>query len=259
MDKFYNTAYTWLISFGPRLLLAIVIFIVGLWLIKKIKRILGNVLNRRSIDHSLQPFFTGTISLILQVLLIFAILQILGIQLTIFAALVGAFGVAAGLALSGSLQNFTSGILIILLKPFRVGDNIIAQSEEGTVTTIRIFYTVVTTFDNKTVIIPNSKLSNEVIINLSKEGKRRLDILLKLNYTEPFEKVKTTLEKLLQDNSSFLKEPASRIGINELASDGYIIMINVWITAHGFQDIKMQLQENIVRELVAAGIKFPAK
>lgn len=103
--------------------------------------------------------------------------------MTMFAALVGAFGVAAGLALSGTLENFTSGILILLLKPFRVGDNIIAQAQEGTVTSIQLFYTVVLTFDNRTVIVPNSKLSNEVIINLSREGLRRMDIELKLAST----------------------------------------------------------------------------
>ena len=167
-------------------------------------------------------------------------MQLLGIQLTLFAALLGAFGVAAGLALSGSLQNFTSGVLILLMKPFRVGDNIVAESMEGTVSMIRIFYTVVKTFDNRTVIIPNSKLSNEVIINLSKEGKRRLDIELQ-----------ATLEK----NTDLLKEPIARIGIDKILPDGYNVMINVWVNAHGFQDTKMQLQEMLVKDIVSAGMK----
>ena len=125
----------------------------------------------------------GALNILLKILLALALLQVLGIQMTMFAALVGAFGVAAGLALSGTLENFTSGILILLLKPFRVGDNIIAQAQEGTVTSIQLFYTVVLTFDNRTVIVPNSKLSNEVIINLSREGLRRMDIELKLAST----------------------------------------------------------------------------
>ncbi len=125
-----------------------------------------------------------------------------------FAAIIGAFGVAAGLALSGTLQNFTSGILILWLKPFRVGDNIIAQGSEGTVTMIRIFYTIVTTFDNRTVIIPNSKLSNEVIVNLSREGNRRLDIVLRFEFSVPFEQVKAILEQTIHSQTDLLKEPA---------------------------------------------------
>ena len=168
MNRFYDKALNWLITFGPRILLAVVMLVIGFWLIAKFRKILHRVLVGKRIDPSLRPFLTGTVSVALQVLLIFAVMQIVGIQLTVFAALVGAFGVAAGLALSGTLQNFTSGILILILKPFRVGDNIIAQSIEGTVTTIRIFYTIVTTFDNRTVIFPNNKLSNEIITNLSR-------------------------------------------------------------------------------------------
>lgn len=255
MNKFYDKATDWLISFGPRLLLSIVIFIVGLWLIRKLTRGLGNVLSNRKIDPSLRPFLTSTISLILQVLLIFAVMQLLGIQLTLFAALLGAFGVAAGLALSGSLQNFTSGVLILLMKPFRVGDNIVAESMEGTVSIIRIFYTVVTTFDNRTVIIPNSKLSNEVIINLSKQGKRRLDIELKMSYAVPFDNIKKILQHTLEKNTALLKEPLARIGIDKILPDGYNVIINVWVNAHGFQDTKMQLQEMVVNDIVSAGMK----
>src|SRR3954470_15622031 len=149
-------------------------------------------MTRRQLDSSLQPFLLSLLFTILQVLLLLTAMQIIGIQMTIFAALIGGIGVAAGLALSGTLQNFTSGILILMLKPFRVGENIIAQGQEGTVKTIQIFFTVVKTFDNRTVIIPNSKLSNEVIVNLSREGKRRLDIELKFNYGVDFEQVKNS-------------------------------------------------------------------
>jgi len=257
MDKLYDKAYAGLISFGPRFLLAIVMIIAGIWLIRRLVRIFNNILVKRGIDPSLRPFLTGTISLILQVLLLFAVMQLLGIQLTVFAALVGAVGVAAGLALSGTLQNFTSGILILLLKPFRVGDNVVAQSVEGTVTTIRLFYTVVTTFDNRTVIIPNSKLSNEVIINLSSQGKRRLDIELKFGFGTDFENVKNTIEQIIIKNTSILKDPAFRIGMNKIESDGYIVVINAWIQAHGYHDQKMILQESLVSGLIHGGIKLP--
>ena len=122
--------------------------------------------------------------------MIVALMQLLGIQMTIFAALIGAFGVAAGLALSGTFQNFASGVLIILLKPFRVGDTVSTQGHEGTVKAIRLFYTVILTFSNTTVIVPNSKLSNEIIFNLSREGNRRIDIEIKFNYGVDFEQIK---------------------------------------------------------------------
>jgi small conductance mechanosensitive channel len=257
MNTFYDKAYNWLISFGPKLLLAIVLFIAGLWLIKKFTKFLNRHLLKRRIDQSLRPFLTGSLSLVLQVLLVFAVMQVVGIQLTVFAALVGAFGVAAGLALSGTLQNFTSGILILLLKPFHVGDNIIAQSIEGTVTTIRIFYTIVTTFDNRTVIFPNSKLSNEVIINLSREGKRRLDIELKFGFSISYDKLKPLLEHILAANIELFKEPAIRIGISQIEADGYKVLINAWSKAHGYQDTKMKLQEMLIRKLTVSGIKLP--
>lgn len=258
MNKFYDKAYNWLISFGPRLLLSIALIIAGIWLIRKFVRFVNHFFERKKVDASLRPFLTGSISLILQVLLVFAVMQILGIQLTVFAAIIGAFGVAAGLALSGTLQNFTSGILILLMKPFRVGDNILAEDMEGTVKTIRIFYTVVTTFDNRTVIFPNSKLSNEVIINLSREGKRRLDIVLKFGFVVPFDKIKPVLEQAVANNAELLKEPAVRIGISSIEADGYKVTVNAWGQAHGYYDTKMKLQEAIIGDLVRAGITMPS-
>jgi small conductance mechanosensitive channel len=194
---------------------------------------------------------------ILQILLVLGFMQIINVQMTVFAALIGAFGVAAGLALSGTLQNFTSGILILLLKPFRVGDNIIAQGQEGTVSTIQIFFTIVKTFDNRTVIIPNGKLSNEVIVNLSREGTRRLDIELKFNYGVDFNIVKQSIEGSLNSSNGLLKDPAHRIGVQTVDADGYRVEVNVWAPAHGFQDVKLALQEKLISDLKIAGVKLP--
>ena len=257
MNRFYERAYNWLISFGPRLLLAFLLLIAGFWLIKKFRNFLKSVLIKKRVDPSLRPFLTGTLSIILQILLVFAVMQIIGIQLTVFAALVGAFGVAAGLALSGTLQNFTSGILILILKPFRVGDNISAQSVEGTVTTITIFYTIVTTFDNRTVVFPNSKLSNEVIVNLSREGKRRLDIELKFSFAVAFENVKKAIENIISAHNGLLTEPAARIGVTSIEDDGYKVIVNVWTKAHGFEDTRLELQQLLIEGMIKAGIKLP--
>lgn len=193
----------------------------------------------------------------LQILLILALLQVLGIQMTMFAALAGAFGVAAGLALSGTLQNFTSGIIILLLRPFRVGDNIVAQGQEGTVTSIQIFYTVVLTFDNRTVIVPNSKLSNEVIINLSRQGNRRIDIEMKFSYKFPYERVHAIIEEAIDKADDLLNDPPKRIGVESLEPDGYKVRINIWGKAHGFTDIRLALQQRLIEAFRNADVKLP--
>lgn len=256
-DNFYDKFYNWVIDKGPSFLLSIVILFAGLWLIRVFSRWMQRRLERRKVNSSLSPFFLSVTVVILRVLLIFMIMQILGIQLTIFAALVGAMGVAAGLALSGTMQNFASGVLILLLKPFKVSDNIIAQGQEGTVTSIQLFFTIVTTFDNRTVIIPNSKLSNEVIINISAIGSRRLDIELKFSYGVDLQKIRQVIDETIEDSASILKTPEKRIGISLLEESGYKVLINIWLSSHGFNDAKLAFQEKLLNNLKSSGIVLP--
>ncbi|WAC14554.1 mechanosensitive ion channel family protein [Dyadobacter pollutisoli] len=256
-DQFYNKAYTWILNTGPAFLLGIVVLVTGFWLIKVVSRWLTKQMYRKDIDPSLTPFLLSLSVTALRVLLIISVMQIVGIQMTVFAALIGAIGVAAGLALSGTLQNFTSGILILILKPFHVGDNIVAQGQEGTVTAIRIFYTIVTTYDNRTVVIPNSKLSNEVIINISGSGNRRLDVELKFGNAIEFNTVRTTINNVLDHAQNALKLPERRIGISSIEPDGYKVMVNVWLDSHGYIDTKMEIQEKIMESLKSSGLKLP--
>ncbi|MES2627371.1 MAG: mechanosensitive ion channel family protein [Bacteroidota bacterium] len=256
LDTLNERAYNWLLTYGPRILLAVGVLIFGLWLLKMLKKWISGTLHRKNLDDSLKPFLLSLIVTTGQVLLILGVMQILGVQMTVFAALIGGVGVAFGLALSGSLQNFTSGVLILLLKPYRVGDNIIAQNLEGTVTSVQIFYTVVNTFDNKTVIIPNSKLSNEVIINLSREGKRRMDIELKFPHSVDFETLKSVIHQSVEGGKNMLAEPAVRIGISQLERDGYKILLSVWVKAHGFIDAKLAVQEKLMKDIKATGLGF---
>ncbi len=208
-------------------------------------------------DASLQPFLLSLIGTALQVMLLLMMMQVLGIQMTVFAALIGAFGVAAGLALSGTLQNFTGGIIILAMRPYNVGESIIAQGHEGTVTAIRIFYTVVTTYDHKTVIIPNSKLSNEVITNLSRQGRRRVDVELKLGYSVPFKTVQEIAYNTLKQQANILGLPASTIGVNTLENDGYKIIVNAWVSANEYDTAKRMLQQQLIDDLKNAGVKLP--
>ncbi|CAG5018445.1 Small-conductance mechanosensitive channel [Dyadobacter sp. CECT 9275] len=257
LEEFYNKVYVWVLDKGPSFLLGIVVLVIGLWLVRKLSVWMTGRLHKREIDPSLRPFLLSLTITSLRILLIIAAMQIVGVQMTIFAALIGAIGVAAGLALSGTLQNFTSGVLILMLKPFHVGDNILAQGHEGTVTAIKIFYTVVTTFDNRTVVIPNSKLSNEVIVNISRSGSRRLDIELKFNNSIDFEAVKNLINDTIRKSQNILKKPEGRVGISSIEPDGYKVMLNVWISSHGFTDAKMMFQQKLIENLHASGLKLP--
>lgn len=256
-EEWLDKLSTWIVSKGPSIVLAVVVLLVGLWLIKLFSNYLGRVMRSKKIDRSLKPFLRSLVVVVLRVLLLLAVMQIAGIAMTLFAALITSLGVAAGLALSGTLQNFASGILILFLKPFRVGDNILTQGQEGTVSEIRIFYTIITTYDNRMVVVPNSKLSNEVIINLSGSGRRRLDIEMKFGNAIDYEQVKTVIDQAIADAGTILDNPPRRVGISSLEADGYKVMLNLWIDAHGFVDTKMRFQEILLQRLRSSGLKLP--
>jgi len=254
---FYDKFYDWLLAKGPAFLFGLVLLFVGLWLIKIFAGWVAKSLSKRNLNTTLQPFLTSTISIVLRVLLILCVMQVMGIRMTIFASLIAALGVAAGFALSGTLQNFASGVLILLLKPFKAGDIILAQGHEGKVSTIRLFYTLVTTFDNRTVIIPNSKLSNEVIVNTSTSGSRRLDIELKFSNSIDFDIVQQLINEAIDQSEKMLETPKRYIGVSSIEPDGYKVMINVWLDADGFDYSKMAFQRNLMQKLKTSGLKLP--
>jgi small conductance mechanosensitive channel len=256
-QKFYDSVYNWLIEYGPRILLAILILILGFWLIRVLNGWVKKGLMRHNFNPSLRYFLQNLIAITSQVLLVLAVMQIVGLQLTFFTAIVAGLSVAAGLALSGTLQNFVSGILILVLKPYRVGENINTQGQEGAVTSIQLFYTTVLTFDNKTIIIPNGQLSNNVVINLSREGKRRMDIDLSFSYGFDLEIIKKILAASIQSSGTNLPDPGYRIGVSKLEADHYILTINIWVSAHGFYDTKILLNEKLMTDLKKGGIKLP--
>ncbi|MES2704885.1 MAG: mechanosensitive ion channel family protein [Bacteroidota bacterium] len=257
--RFYDKALDWALVFGPKLILAILLLVFGLWAIRLIRRKVISSMDKKDVHSSLRPFFESLIFTALYVALFFFIMQVLGIQLTVFAAVIAAFGAAAGLALSGTLQNFASGILILLLKPFIIGDNIIAQGFEGTVTSIRIFYTVITTYDKRTVVVPNGKLSNEVIVNITRIGSRRLDIELQFNFNTDLAQVKAVLQEAISSSADVLKDPVARIGVSGITENGYKVMSNMWLNAHGFEDARMILNERLVNALKESGVVVPLK
>lgn len=255
--KLYDQAVDWLVSYGPKIVLAIVVFIIGMVFIRMVNRWMKNALHRRRVNLTVRYFIQNLIVITLQVLLFISVLQIIGLQLTVVSAIIAGFTVAAGLALSGTLQNFVSGLLILILKPYRVGDNIITQAQEGTVTAIEIFYTVVLTYDNQTIIIPNGQLSNNVVINLSREGKRRMDIKMKFGYDHDVEQVKKILLEAVTGENNTIHEMPPRVGVSELETERYTVTVNVWTKAHGYYDTRIALQERIISQLKKEGIKLP--
>lgn len=255
--QFYDKAIDWVILKGPTILIGISLLFLGLWLIRVFSRWITNRLVHKDMDPSIKPFFISLSVTALRILLFFTVMQFIGIQMSVFAALIGALGVAAGLALSGTLQNFASGVLILLLKPFKVGDNIIAQGQEGTVTDIEIFYTKVTTYDHRTVVVPNGKLSNEVIINYSANGSRRLDIEVKFSYGIDFDQLKKLVNEVIDESTDILKNPERRIGVSLLEESGYKVMISIWLNVHGFNDAKLKFQELLVKKLKGSGLPLP--
>jgi len=256
-EKIYHRIMDWLISNGPKIGAAIILLFIGLWLIRLFNRWLKKGMARKNFNPTIRYFLQNLIVITLQILLFFLVLQVAGIQLTFFTAIIAGFSVAAGLALSGTLQNFVSGILILLMKPYKVGDTINTQSQEGIVTSIQLFYTIVLTYDNKTIIVPNGQLSNNVVINFSKEGKRRIDIEVKFSYGIEYADLKKIFETSVKQSKNLLSDPPPRIGVSALDSEKYSVSLNVWTNAHGYIDAKLELQELLLTNLKKAGIKLP--
>ena len=252
-ENFYGRALTWLVAFGPKIIIALLVLILSQFALRLIRKWMKSFFDRSHMDPSIKGFLANLVAVVLQLLVFILVMGIVGIKMTVFASVIAGFTVAAGLALSGTLQNFASGVLILLLRPYKVGDNIVTQGQEGSVSSIQLFYTVILTFDNKTVIVPNGKLSNEIILNLSRQGKRRVDIELKFKYNFDYTQVKEIITQAFSQLSNTLQEPALRIGVSKLDTDNYAVSINTWIAAHGFEDGRLLINEKLMAELKKAG------
>jgi small conductance mechanosensitive channel len=257
LTQLYNDAYTWLLINGTKLIIALTILVIGLKLIKFLGERIRGRMSKRKVHSSLQPFFLSLAITALYILLIILVMNIVGIPFSAFATILGGFTVALGLALSGTFQNFAGGVLILLLKPFELDDSIFAQGQDGRVISIQIFYTVLLTPDNKTVIIPNGKLFNEVIINVTREGKRRLDFEIKLGYTIDTEQVKKIILTAIAETKTILPDPGNRVGVSALEIDGIKFIVNVWVLPADILVAKLALHERIITDLGAAGVKLP--
>lgn len=246
-----------ILSFLPSVVAALVILILGLWLTKIITSKVRNVMNKREIEPGLISFTTSILSVALKVLLFIVVISKLGVETTSFAAVLAAAGLAIGLALQGSLANFAGGVLIILLKPFRVGDFIEGQGEMGTVTEISIFYTYITTPNNQRIVIPNGQLSNNKVTNYSFEPKRRDVVSVGISYDSDIKKAREVLLDILNKDERTLKDPAPVVFVSGLGDNSVDLSVRFWVNSSDFWGLHFDFIEKLKIELEANGVSFP--
>ena len=257
LTQFLQQALTFCVEAGKTILVAVIIYIVGRFVVGLINRVLSNALDRRNLDPSIKSFLKSFVNIMLTVLLLIAVVSALGVNTTSFAALLASFGVAAGMALSGNLSNFAGGLIILLLKPFRVGDYIAAQGFEGTVSEILIFNTVMKTVDNKVIYLPNGALSSGTVTNFSREPQRRVDLTVSVEYGQDLERVKKVLADLFARDSRVLKEPAPFVALSAMSASSVDLTVRLWVDSANYWGVFFDTQEAIYAEFNKQGISFP--
>lgn len=245
------------LNYGPKLLGAIAVWIIGSLVIKVLANGFNRMMDRNQTDESLKPFLKRLFSTLLKVLLIVSVLGMLGVEMTSFIAILGAAGLAVGLALSGTLQNFAGGVIILLFKPFKVGDFIDTQGFLGKVHEIQIFNTVLKTPDNKTIIIPNGGLSTSSMTNYSTEPQRRVDWTFGIGYGDDVDQAKAVIKELCDQDQRILKEPELFIGVSELADSSVNFAVRVWVNTDDYWDVFFELNEKIYKVFDQRGLNIP--
>ncbi|MBD9179602.1 MAG: mechanosensitive ion channel family protein [Odoribacter splanchnicus] len=245
------------ISLGSKLLIALVIFIIGRWLVKRILRLTCTIMQKRQVEASLYSFVRSLVGITLNFVLLITIISVLGIETSSFIALFASAGVAIGMALSGTLQNFAGGVMILLFKPFKVGDTIEAQGQSGKVKEIQIFNTLITTPDNKLIIIPNGGLSTGIMKNYSKEPTRRVDWEFGIGYGDSYDKAKAVIDKLLASDSRVLQDPAWFIALTSLGESSVNIVVRAWVNAPDYWDVYFNLNEKVYKTFAEEGLNIP--
>ncbi|GAL65980.1 mechanosensitive ion channel family protein [Jejuia pallidilutea] len=245
------------LDYGLKILGAIIIWIIGSWVIKNIIKGTRKIMTKRDYDESLQKFLLNLFGWILKIVLIIVVLGTVGVETTSFAAIIAAAGLAIGLALQGSLGNFAGGVLIMIFKPFKIGDLIEAQGEIGVVKEIEIFTTKLTGLSNREIIIPNGSLSNGNIINYTTEGTRRVDLVFGVGYDSDIKKTKEVLMNVLTSHPKVLKDPAPSVNVMELADSSINFAVRPWSTADDYWDVYFGITEDVKEALDKAGIEIP--
>lgn len=263
MEKITTFSFNWndyspmIVEYGSNLFFALVILVVGLWLAKLISNSFKRIMLKSNLDASLVPFLGSLVSTILKILVAISALTMLGIEMTSFVAILGAASLAVGMALSGTLQNFAGGVMILIFKPFKVGDFITAQGHTGTVKEIQIFNTIMNTPDNKVIIVPNGGLSTGSMTNFSALETRRVDWTFGIAYGDDFDVAEKTIQKLLDADSRILKDPETFIALSELGDSSVNIVVRAWVNAADYWGVFFDLNKSVYKTFPQAGLNIP--
>ncbi len=249
--------YDALIRYGIQLLLAILVLLIGLKIIGIITRVISNRLIKAEMDPSIRPFITSLLKVALQLLLVISVASMIGIEMTVFIAVIGAMAFAVGLALQGSLANFAGGVLILLLKPFKAGDYIQAAGHAGTVKEIQIFYTLLDTPDNERVVVPNAFLSNSSAINYSKNPTRRLNLAFGVGYEADIDQVRSTLLDLAQNHPRIFDDPPPQVLLGEHGDSAVVFYLRMWCDSDNYWPLYFEFLETVKKAFDQAGINIP--
>ena len=245
------------VEFGINLAIALVIFYVGRIIVSLIVRGLRKVMQRQEVDRTLETFVCNLVRIALLVVVIVAAISQLGIQTTSFIAIFGAAGLAVGLALQGSLSNFAAGVLIVLFRPYKVGDYVEAAGIAGTIQQVQILTTVLTTPDNKQIIVPNSQIMDSIITNYSANDTRRVDMVVGVSYDDDLDKVRRTIQDLIAREDRILHEPECTIAVSALADSSVNFVIRPWVRSEDYWGVTFDLTEAIKKRFDKEGISFP--
>ena len=259
VDYLVGLSESWLpvvLQYGAQVTLALLTFLFGWWLINTLTGKVSSLLQRRKVDPTLHGFIGSLTSVVLKVLLLVSVASMIGVETTSFIAVIGAAGLAIGLALQGSLANFAGGVLILLFRPFRVGEWIEAQGIAGTVNSIQIFHTVLKTGDNKTVVVPNGALSNGHITNFSREPRRRADINVGIDYSSDIKLARQVLLEIAED-PRVLRDPEPVVFVTGLGESSVNLSLRVWVATGDFWPVTFSFTEQAKERLTAAGVGIP--
>lgn len=257
MEKYIETSKEILFLYAPKVISALVILIVGLYMIKIIIKSAKKIMAKGGLDLTLQKFLGNLGGWVLKILLFIVVISMLGVETTSFAAILAAAGLAVGLALQGSLANFAGGVLIMIFKPFKIGDLIEAQGQLGTVKEIEIFTTKLIGLSNKEIIIPNGVMSNGTILNYSTQGTRRVDLVIGVSYDADIKKTKEVLMEVLKAHPSVLQDPAPGVTVFELADSSVNFAVRPWCNTADYWTVYFDVTENVKLALDKAGIEIP--
>ncbi|EAQ42394.1 mechanosensitive ion channel family protein [Polaribacter sp. MED152] len=257
MEEYIEKFQDIFVEYAPKVLTALVILIVGLFAIKIVVSSARKLMGKGGVDVTLQKFLGNLAGWALKILLFIVVISKLGVETTSFAAIIAAAGLAVGLALQGSLANFAGGVLIMIFKPFKIGDLVETQGEIGVVKEIEIFTTKLKGLSNKEIIIPNGALSNGNIVNYTTEGTRRVDLVIGVSYDADIKKTKEVLMNVLTSHPKVLKEPAPTVNVSELADSSVNFAVRPWSTSDDYWDVYFDITENAKIALDNAGIEIP--